>query len=197
MKKYLTASISVLAISGILINVLVSSFEDPFSLFRGLGLFRYYTLQSNLIVAIYFALFFNGKWRNNDLYKRFIGGVTIYITITFFIFMIFLQPGWHPTGWNAVSNVLSHYLVPVLTIFFFGKYHKEYEFKMNDMFWWIVYPILYVVFIVVFGSISGDYLYPFFQVAEVGVFGLIYTIILLVLFFLGLSFILMKIVTKK
>lgn len=197
MRKYLSWLIAIIGTIGLLINVLVFSFDDGFNLFRGLGAFRYYTLQSNFLVVSYFYASHFRKISENSLFKRYLGAITIYITITFVVFVIFLQPGYHPKGWHAVGNISLHYIVPILTIFHMIKYHNDYRFESRDYLWWMVYPLLYVVFMIVYGSISGDYIYPFFQVSEIGIMGLIFTIILLVIFFILLSFLLMKIVSKK
>ena len=198
MKKYLAASIVVVITIGLLINIVVESMTvDPVNVLKGFGLFRYYTLQSNLIVGIYFASYLVGKWNKVELFSRFIGGVVIYVTVTFIVFALFIQPTYHPTGWNAVANILLHYLSPVLTILFISLYRKEYFFKRNDVVNWIIYPVLYLVFLVIYGSITNDYLYPFFQVENVGVIGLVIAIVLLVIFFIFLSFIFMKIVSNK
>ena len=198
MKKYLASTIVIVVTIGLLINIVVESISvDPINILKGFGLFRYYTLQSNLIVCLYFSAFLIGKWNKNDLFNRFIGGVVIYVTVTFIVFAIFIQPTYHPTGWNIVSNILLHYISPVLTIGFITMYRKEYLFQKKDVKYWIVYPSLYLVFLVIYGSITNDYLYPFFQVENVGVNGLAIAIVLLVIFFIFLSFIFMKIVSIK
>jgi len=197
MKKYLIPLIGFLAMAGISLNVMISAFETPYSLMRGLSLFRYYTLQSNLIVGVYFLLLGSKVLNKYDIFNRFFGGVTIYITITFVVFAIFLQGTYHPTGLQGVVNIVSHYIVPILAILYFVIIKNELTFKRLDMLWWIIYPLIYIIFMVIYGGITGDYLYPFFQVSEIGVNGLILTIVLLVGFFMGLSFLLMKIVSKK
>lgn len=196
MKKSIQIVIILLALTGLLINVLVSTFEDPINLGRGLGLFRYYTLQSNLIVMIYFVLLYLGKIKHVTLHK-FIGGIVVYITITLIIFAIMLAPTYHPTGWSQVSNIVAHYIVPVLVIFYFFYVKEKYNFRPKDVLIWISYPVVYILFMIVYGTITNDYLYPFFQVSEVGVLGLIITIFGLVFVFLLLSFSVMKIVSLQ
>lgn len=192
MKKYIRLSISLLALLGITINVIMSTLEEPFSLLRGLWLFRYFTLQSNLLVFAYFLyVFLLGKS------NKFILGVTVYITFTFIVFAIMLSSTYHPQGWNQVANILSHYMVPIMVILYFFILNEEKSFRYKDIFLNMIYPLLYILFMLSHGMITGDYLYPFFQVANVGVFGLVITIFILVLFFIGLSILYMKIVSLQ
>lgn len=197
MKKYLAIALVVFSSIGVLITVFTVTFGETTNLWRGLGMFRYYTIQSNLIVSIYFSMYLIKDIKNNELFQRLIGGVTIYISITFLVFLLFLQSGYHPTGWSFVSNILLHYLVPLLTITFLVVSREEAVLKFKDPFIWVLYPFLYLIFVIIYGSITGDYIYPFFQVGDIGILGLIFTIIQLVGFFFILSFILMKMVSKK
>lgn len=197
MRKTLEAIIVVLAFAGLLINVLTSTFEDPVSLTRGLALFRYYTLQSNMIVFMYFGLRFLNKTDSNRNLHHFLGGVTVYITITFAIFAIMLSGTYHPTGWSQVSNILAHYLVPILVIGYTFTEKYIYDYLYTDITVWIIYPVVYVIFMIIHGMITDDYLYPFFQVSEVGADGLVLMVFTLVLVFAILSFLVMKIVSLQ
>jgi hypothetical protein len=62
---------------------------------------------------------------------------------------------------------------------------------------WITYPLIYIVFVVIYGFITDDFLYPFFQVSEIGILGLAISILLLIGLFNGLCFLLVKIVSKE
>ena len=197
MKKYIAAFIVFFTAFGIVVEVLTASFEDGSTFFTGFRLFRYYTIQSNLIVAIYFSALLSNKYRNSLLFKKILGGVTVYVTITFIIFAVMLQKDFHPQGINFVTNIFLHYLVPILTMFFLIYYRKEYSFNYRDTVLWMIYPLIYILFMVIYGSITGDYLYPFFDVAVVGISGLIIAIIGLIIFFIIMSFLYVKIVSKK
>ncbi len=195
MKKNIELIIILLALAGLIINVSVSTFEVPINLGRGLALFRYYTLQSNLIAIVYFILLYFGITKRNNTLHKFVGGVTVYITITLIIFAIMLAPTYHPTGWNQVSNIVAHYIVPILVLFYFFYFRDNYKFTPKDSLIWIIYPVLYVVFMLAYGMITKDFLYPFFQVSEVGINGLIITITMLIFVFFMLSFLVMKTVS--
>ena len=193
MKNKLALLIIILSFTGLAINVIVNSSGDNLTIWNGLALFRYYTLQSNLLVLIVFTLYLSNT--KKELINKAIGGVSIYITITFIVFAIMLSSTYHPTGWNQVSNIISHYIVPIIVLLHLGLNISDYTFVYRDSLYWIIYPSLYIVFIIIYGTSTNDYLYPFFQVDIIGFWGLVITIIILILFFLVLSFLLVKIVS--
>lgn len=195
MKTVIKITIFVLALAGVVINVLASTFEDPVSLVRGLSIIKYFTIQSNMLVATYFLYLIIGK-RNNKLDKQILG-VSVNITITFIIYALMLAHTWDPKGWHQVSNILLHYITPIITVIYLLTYNEVRDFKYSDILYMMIYPLLYLLFLVTHGIITGDYLYPFFQVSEVGIFGLISMIFGLVVFFVLLSISFMKIVSLK
>ncbi len=196
MKKKLMFVIAVFAFLGVFTEVYQSSLDQG-SFFGGLVLFRFYTVQSNFIVFLYFGLILLGIIKDEGWYHNLLGGVLIYIFITMSIFAIFLEAIYNPVGLYLVSSIFSHYLTPLLVVGFFVTFKKEYSFSVGLIKWWIVYPLMYMVFMVMYGMLTSDYLYPFFQVSEVGVLGLITFMSALILLFLLLSFSLVKIVSKE
>lgn len=79
--------------------------------------FKYYTMQTNLLVSIWFTLAI--IWYNKpDYLKKIMGSLkgafTLYITTTFVFFAILLQIFYHPTGWAAFSNLILHYVPQLL-----------------------------------------------------------------------------------
>lgn len=190
MKRKLSLLIVVSGTLGILFNIANVLLENPSNpLLAGLGIFRYFTLLSNLLVVIYFWILFSlNKLDNKNSFKRWLGAVTVYITITFIVFFLFLQPTYTPVGFAKASSILCHYVTPVLTIGFMIYYQKDYKFNFKDILYWIVFPIVYVVFVLVYGGFTGDYFYPFLQLNYLGVTKFILNFIGLLVFFSFLSF---------
>ncbi len=196
MRKNFATIIALAAFVGIFLKVFVDATDGDFNILRGLSALRYFTIQSNLIVALYFSMFFIKPIRNNKIYQRYLGAVTIYITVTFLIFVFFLQPIYHPTGWAGLSSILSHYIVPITSITYFILYREEVRFQYNEIPFWLVFPVLYLVFVILLGAFTGDYIYPFFQVNQIGIPRLIINCIGLFTLFLLLSFMTVKMVSK-
>ncbi|MCD6482126.1 MAG: Pr6Pr family membrane protein, partial [Candidatus Izimaplasma sp.] len=88
------------------------------------------------------------------------------------------------------------YITPSLVIWYFFTQKENYHFQYKDIKLWAIYPIIYLVFVVVFGAITGDYLYPFFQFNLVKITGFIFSSLLLSAYFLALSFFVVKMVSR-
>lgn len=187
---------SALGIDSILIQYIFFE-ESSTPILHALEMFKYFTLQTNMIVFIYFVLIYLGTFKKNILFNKLLGGVVVYIAITFLVFSIFLEPNVNSQGFGFLGSLLNHYITPILVIGFISRYKDEYLFKFEDIKIWVIYPLIYLVILVVLGLTTGDYLYPFFQVEEVGILGLVLSIVSILVLFLILSFVLVKIVSKK
>ena len=171
--------------------------EDTNRIVNGLELFKYFTLQSNLIVALYFLLYLISNFKENKVFKKMFGGVVIYISVTFIVFLIFLEPIYSPKGFALAGSILNHYVTPIFVLGFLYHFKSDYSFEIKEAKLWVVYPIIYLGFLLTYGLLTNDYLYPFFHVTEVGVIGVIIALIGITLLFFIMSFSLVKIVSKK
>ncbi len=150
-----------------------------------LSSYRYFTMQTNLFVLIWWSLaliYFNNSTVMTRLHGPVKGAITIYISVTFIVFATVLSPIYHPTGFDAFSNIVLHYLVPVFFILdWFVTERVDYQLKSLPV--WLLYPILYLGFSQVHGVLTTSYLYPFLNSKDLGLVRFFVSIsILLVLF---------------
>ena len=199
MKKYFRILIVVIGTIGILSLVFDDAFlVNPEQPLMSLRLFKYFTVLSNLFAVVYFWVILSLRVDEKSIkWKNLVGGVMIYTTITFLVFSIFLEGLQVEKNFALVGSLCLHYINPLLIIAYVITFRNEFEFRLKDSFTWIVFPLLYVVFLLIFGLITGDFLYPFFQVSEVGLLGLFISIVGLITLFLLLSFGVVKILSKK
>ena len=115
----------------------------------GFGMLLYYTVLSNLLVAI-FTLYLlkvmshlGENWQRPSL-LRLKGGVTMSIMITCVIYHFLLAP--IATNFYTLENFLCHYIVPLWfladTLFF----DKQGQYKIWDPIVWTILPLLYMIF---------------------------------------------------
>jgi len=133
--------------------------------------FKYYTMQTNLMVTIWFTLaiiWYNKPESLEKLMGPLKGAFTLYITTTFIFFAILLQIFYQPTGWAAFSNIILHYLTPIAFIvdWIFTETKLKYEWKYLP--YWTIYPIGYLVFSLIHGTFTGDYIYGFLNISSLG-----------------------------
>lgn len=134
----------------------------------------HYTIQTNIIVMLWFtcALFRAVKKGENSLSNtRQKTGIMLYISLTFIIYAILLQGLWEPKGMDAVLAYITHYVTPFAMIVDWvyceftavpDKLQKKHALK------WLIYPACYAAYAMVYGYLSGRYMYPFLNAPEIG-----------------------------
>lgn len=197
MKKILQWMIIIIGSIGIVLEFVGHEFiATPDTSFDGLTLFKYFTIQSNILVVVYFFLL-NRMFVKNKRFDGYLVSVTFTIMITGLMFFLFLDKDYDPVGIRLISSTILHYVNPILVVVYCVLYVKEIHVDYKDILLWMVYPLLYLVFVVISGVIFGDYIYPFFDVYVVGVLGFLMTSSMLFVSYFVLSFVIVKIVSQK
>ncbi|MBN1328152.1 MAG: Pr6Pr family membrane protein [Candidatus Heimdallarchaeota archaeon] len=161
-----------------------------------LGMYKYYTMQTNLFVAIWFIFsiaFHNKQFYQDKIKGLFKGAVTLYISITFIVFAIALSWTYHPTGFDAFTNIIIHYIIPIAFIIDWFISEIDIRYKWKYLLFWLIYPLCYLVLSVVHGSITGNYLYYFFDINILEWWKYILFVSTLLLSFLGFGSVLILI----
>lgn len=199
MKKWIPFVIVIIGSIGLVAYFINDAFFSELTNPLGaLRLLKYFTILSNLLAVVYFWLIFNERTQlKYGWFDRLLGGIVIYLTITFALYALLLESTYDVVGLDLLGNICLHYINPILVIGYLVIYRKDFTFTYKDISLWIVFPLLYLLFMVIHGMITNDYLYPFFQVSEVGIIGLISMIGILFGIFFLLSIIIVKIVSRK
>jgi hypothetical protein len=174
-KQSLLALIFIASFAGIAIDVYANARES--GILCGLSIFKFFTLQSNLLIAIYsFIALFNIKGYNEKpFFKSLLSPVTSYIMLTGLTFAILLAPTSTAIGLHKVASDILHYLVPPLMTFFwliFEDRKLEYGYVPK----WLIYPVVFMAWGLFRSFAYADYLYPFFDLSKFGYFLIIYLI---------------------
>lgn len=147
----------------------------------------FYTVQTNLMVLLWstIALFFTNK-KEEPLFMGPLvrGGITVYITITFLVFVTLLQPFYLPSEPLPIfTNILAHYIVPILFIgdWMFTETKKEYETRYAV--YWLSYPLFYLGYSLIQGLITGFYPYYFIDLSIFGPLVILSAAVLSLLFY--------------
>lgn len=156
----------------------------------------FYTILTNSLVAIYFtATLFRQKKENlSYLYKPgILTAVTVYITIVGLVYQILLRHIWAPTGMQMIVDEFLHTLIPLFVIIFWYLYEDKSQVSYKQIPRWLIYPLLYLAFILIRGYFSGFYPYPFIDVGKLGLPKVLINGAGLMVFFLGISALFIKI----
>lgn len=166
-KNYLLISIFAATLAGISIDLYNTFLDD--GLINALGEFKFFTLQSNLLLLLYSGTeLFLGKIPKTKLHSFVLGPITAYILLTGTVYLIILEPIYESYGLYKLSSVLMHYVSPSLMFtYWFIAENRRYSFI--EVFKWLIYPIAFMIWGLFRAIVFKDYLYPFFDISEYGV----------------------------
>jgi hypothetical protein len=165
--------------------------------------FSFFTILTNLIVAVYYTI----HWLQKPTSLLFrlqkpgiLSAVTLYIAVVGLVYQIVLRSIWSPVGIQKLVDELLHSIIPVFTLVYWFLYEKHNEASWKSIPSWLLYPLFYLAFILIRGSISNFYPYPFVNVTELGLQKVLINSSVLVFVFLSIAIGLVacsKLLTKK
>jgi hypothetical protein len=159
--------------------------------------FTYFTIQTNILVAVFFTTLL--LKRASDWGKFFSRpgvstAICSYITFVGLIYNLLLRQLWQPTGLQLIVDELLHSAIPLIFILYWLIYVPKMGLQWKNIFTWLIYPVIYIVIVLIRGSLSGYYPYPFIDVNDLGYsrvflngFGLIIAFLLLSSLFIAIG----------
>lgn len=150
--------------------------------------FTFFTILSNLLAAVCFTcrLFSPlSRWGRFFSAPPHLTAITSYIVLVGIVYNIILRTLWNPRGLQKLVDELLHTVNPLLFLLFWIFFVSKSGLRWKAVFGWLIFPILYVVVVLLRGAFSGYYPYPFVDVRNLGypkVF--LNTSILILVFFL-------------
>ena len=211
-KQFITSLVlkSILIIS-VIIGVIVSATSES-EFMSGNMIFMYFTIQSNILIAIVCLIgliFLLKNFKANRIWYVIKLVSTISITLTGLVFTFMLAPTLGYQAWN-LANILTHVIVPVSAVFDFFVVGISMIFKKKDVIYVIIPPLLYAIYAGIGYKLdwkfTTEYNYPYFFLnwgskagafgfcSELPYIGVMYWIILLLLLLIGLGFLYLKII---
>ncbi|MFJ6506773.1 MULTISPECIES: Pr6Pr family membrane protein [unclassified Streptomyces] len=149
----------------------------------------YFTIQTNLLVALVFAASARRAWSaRRPLPGVLTGGTLIYISITGLVYHLLLANESSPfsmtgggdtlSGWHAAANHLLHTVTPIAVVLDWLLLTRPAPLAFRNAVTWLLYPLAYLVFSLARGAAipPGNpvrYLYPFVDVERHGYAGVL------------------------
>lgn len=164
----------------------------------------YYTILSNILCFIYFAVLVIAQRKKENALIR--GAVTMCIAVTGLVYHFMLN-GFMGTAAGAgvpvtalsVSNILVHYVVPILVILDYFLFVPKGQYKSLYPLAWLVLPYAYFAFSMVRAEVSSRtftgfggtsrYPYPFLDVDLYGWDKVLLIVLAVTVAFLALGYI--------
>nr|WP_322625789.1 Pr6Pr family membrane protein [uncultured Flavobacterium sp.] len=165
MKRLYPLLVSALAwfaiISQLVIMLQTRQVELAESLIR---FFSYFTILTNLAVALLFGLLALGK----QFAYKWLTPVTVYILVVGLVYQVALRHVWHPQGLQKIVDELLHSVVPFMAVVYWGYCAGRLRFCWSNLVTYLIYPAVYCAYILVRGCFSGFYPYYFMNVSVLG-----------------------------
>ena len=172
MKNKLSILIAAIAWFAVLIQYILMIENRVTSIFETtIRFFSFFTILTNLLVALYFT--FSLLWKKNrsrsvNPKSGTLTAVTVYITIVGLVYQILLRNIWDPKGLQEYVDELLHSVIPIFVIIFWYFYEEKKSIEYKQILKWLIYPIIYLIFILIRGDFSNFYPYPFVDVSTLG-----------------------------
>ena len=179
-EKTISCILKIIVILSAVLGTVLSALGGRNSFMGGKVVFMYFTIQSNIAVALICAIGLYFMLSGKPYYKawqviKLVG--TIAITLTGTVFCFILAPTMGRFAWN-VQNILTHVVVPVASVIDFFVTGVISDIKKSSVFYVTLPPLAYVVYAGI-GYVQGwefakGVNYPYFFLnwgSPAGVFG--------------------------
>ena len=188
---FLLCLLAAVAWFGVLLQFALSlalSKANGYSLAHGsITYFGYFTVLSNLLVAVIASMglvvpesrAFSGSVR---------GCATTAIVLVGIGYHVLLREVWDPQGWQQVADNTLHYVVPLLSLAYWGLFPPRWRLADYAPLAWGAYPVAYFAYVIVRGELIGSYPYYFIDVGELGFATVLTNALAFLLAFVALGF---------
>jgi hypothetical protein len=124
-----------------------------------------------MLVAISFTMLaLKPEVENGNFFSRVsvLSAVTVYITIVGAVYQLILRPLWDPHGLQKIVDEMLHSFTPVYFILFWLLYVPKLTLQWGYILAWLLFPLCYLIIILLRGAMADYYPYPFVNVTKLG-----------------------------
>jgi len=136
---------------------------------RTVRFFSFMTILTNIIVALTYIvplIFPSTKAGRFFAKPNTQSAVLVYIIIVCLGYHFLLAKIWNPQGLQYWVDKSLHYYVPVAYLIFYFLFVKKGTLAYSNMYKWLIYPFVYLVYAISRGLITNDYPYPFLNLGK-------------------------------
>jgi hypothetical protein len=133
--------------------------------------FTYFTILSNILAALtYTSIWIDpaAGWLKKGKSPSWISAVTVYMTVVGIIYNTVLRNLLILYGVDSIVNEFLHVILPLSILFFWIIFVRKSELKWKMALTWLTYPLGYILLVMLVGSQTGFYPYPFADAGKLG-----------------------------
>lgn len=188
---FLLGLLAAVAWFGVLLQFALSlalSKANGYSLAHGsITYFGYFTVLSNLLVAVIASMGLVVP-ESRAFWGSVRGCATTAIVLVGIGYHVLLREVWDPQGWQQVADNTLHYVVPLLSLAYWGLFPPRWRLADYAPLAWGAYPVAYFAYVIVRGELIGSYPYYFIDVGELGFATVLTNALAFLLAFVALGF---------
>jgi hypothetical protein len=136
---------------------------------RGMNIFAFFTVQSNLIVGITSLLLAINPNRSSTVFSAFRLAGLVGITVTGVVFHLTLSGLFELDTWAKASDRLTHFVVSIMAVVGWMVFGPRGLVSSRVVKLAVLFPLAFMLFTIIRGPLASDwYPYPFANVKALG-----------------------------
>ncbi|QIP11887.1 hypothetical protein G8759_04190 [Spirosoma aureum] len=152
--------------------------------------FSFFTILTNILVALCFTFLWLRPQSDRGIFfssPQTSTAIAVYIVIVGLVYNLILRQLWAPQGLQRVVDEALHSVMPIYFAFYWFIFVPKEKLAWANVPVWLLYPLGYIVYILIRGEFSGLYPYPFIDVSKLGYAQVMQNSVFLTLAFLVIS----------
>ncbi len=149
--------------------------------------FSYFTILTNILIAACFtALCLKENSKLNKWFSKntVLTPLTVDILVVGLVYNLVLRSTSHPVGLGILADELLHSFLPAWVLLCWFLFVDKNGLEWRSAFSWLIYPLVYLVYILIRGAFSEQYPYFFLNVIKFGYMSVIGNCVALFFIFL-------------
>lgn len=135
---------------------------------RLVRLVSYFTIQSNVLVAVVAAMLARDPAHDGPVLRVLRLDAVVGIAVTGMVHVVLLRPLLDLDGASALADALLHVVVPVLAVLGWLVFGPRPRVSASTVVWALAWPVLWLLVTLASGAATGWYPYPFLDVGALG-----------------------------
>lgn len=149
---------------------------------RVFDFFTYFTIWSNILVAVIMWMLVANPRRNGKVFRVLRLDTILMISVTGIIYQGLLAASAKNVGLEVVTNFFEHQLTPIVVVVVWLLVGPRRQIKWADIPLALIVPIAWAIFALVRGAVIHAYPYGFLNVDKYGLGAVILTVIEIAIF---------------
>jgi hypothetical protein len=150
-------------------------------------LVSYFTIQSNVLVAVTAVQLARDPVRDGRWWRPVRAAALVGITVTGLVHFVLLRPLLHLEGASWAADKMLHLLVPLLAIVGWLVAGPRPRTAWRDVLTVLVWPVAWLAWTLVVGAVTDWYPYPFLDVGAKGAASVAVTCVAVTVLFVALA----------